>query len=95
MPPHPFYGQQAWRKLAAKRKAQWRKQGLPCGYCGEPLDWNARPIADHIKPRHTHPHLALAPENVQIVHHACNTLKARGTPPPTQTRADGFPEGWG
>ncbi len=72
----PFYSDRSWHKLRSKVKSQWKRSGRPCGICGKPLDWHAKPIVDHIQPRTTHPHLAHDIENLQVVHHACNTRKS-------------------
>ena len=92
--PHPFYGTPQWRKLRAKIKARWKAQGLPCGECGEPIDYRALPIVDHIVPRRDAPERALDPTNLQLVCHGCNTRRAHGISPTTVTQSDGFPEGW-
>jgi len=71
----PFYTSHQWHKLRSKVKAKWKANHMPCGYCGKPLDWQAKPIVDHIKPRSTHPQLALDETNLMVVHHRCNTRK--------------------
>ena len=90
-----FYSSLQWRKLRSKVKGKWRAKGLPCGECGLPIDWNAKPIVDHIIPRKTAPERSLDPTNLQVVCHGCNTRRAHGVAPAIQTRDDGFPEGWG
>lgn len=71
----PFYSSKAWWKIRAKVKAIWKAKGLACAYCNEPLDWDARPIVDHIKNRKQHPELALELTNLQVLHHRCNSVK--------------------
>jgi 5-methylcytosine-specific restriction endonuclease McrA len=71
----PFYRSRDWFKLRSKVKAIWKREQRPCAYCGEPIDWSSRPIADHIKNRKQFPHLALSIANICVVHHACNTKK--------------------
>ena len=94
MPPHPFYSSIEWKKLRAKVKARWKALGLPCGYCGDQIDYRAMPIVDHIVSRREAPERALDITNLQVTCHRCNTLKAHGKPPVTPTGMDGFPSGW-
>lgn len=94
MPPHPFYSSIEWKKLRSKVRARWKALGLPCAYCGEKLNYQAMPIVDHIIPRREAPERALDVTNLQVVCHACNTLKAHSKAPVTPTGADGFPPGW-
>ena len=93
--PHPFYSTQEWKRLRAKVKARWKALGLPCGECGVPIDWSAKPIVDHIVPRREAPERALDVSNLQVCCHGCNTRRAHGVAPAVQTGSDGFPEGWG
>ena len=96
-----FYSTNDWHKLRAKTKATWKAQGKPCAYCGEPIEWaiKGEAVVDHILNRKKHPHLALDPSNLQVVHggaKACNTKKAVWSENNNKPRinADGFPEGW-
>ena len=73
----PFYNSKDWRDLRDKVKARWKHLNLPCGYCGKALDWKDKPIADHIQSRKEYPELALEEHNIQMVHHHCNTQKAK------------------
>lgn len=94
--PDPFYSTKEWKKLRGKVKARWKWKGWPCGICGKDIDWSRdKTIADHIKPRRDAPHLELVLENIQMVHHACNTRKALEKNDAVLTRLDGFPQGWG
>lgn len=44
MPNDPFYKSKDWWKLRAKVKAQWKREGKPCGMCKQPIDWTSGPI---------------------------------------------------
>lgn len=57
MPNDPFYQSKDWWNLRSKVKAQWKREGKPCAMCKQPIDWNKRPIADHIEPRSKRPDL--------------------------------------
>lgn len=46
-----------------------------CPYCGKPIDRRQRLIVDHIHNRKQFPDLAHREDNLQVVHHACNTQK--------------------
>ena len=94
MPGDQFYYGKPWQKLRAQTKARWKRAGLPCGICQDPIDWNARPIVDHIISRRQAPHREMDPSNLQVVCHQCNSRKAKGVKV-VRTGADGFPEGWG
>jgi 5-methylcytosine-specific restriction endonuclease McrA len=76
-----FYSSVAWQSLRGKARARWRRLGLGCGMCRMPLDWDSPGAVsvDHIRPRATHPHLALQITNLQCLHTApChNGLKQR------------------
>lgn len=65
-----FYGSLAWQKLRSKVKAHWRRSNLPCGLCHGKLDWATKGavVVDHIKPRRTHPGLAMSPLNLMCAH---------------------------
>ena len=92
-----FYKLKAWRNLRDKTRRKWKREGLPCGYCGKPIDRAVKrgQIVDHIKPRHTHPHLELDESNLMVVYHACNSKKAawddRNMKP--DITAEGYPIG--
>ncbi len=58
-----------WRKL---RMEALRLHGARCQCCGASPATGAVMNVDHIKPRRTHPHLALDINNLQILCHECN-----------------------
>ncbi len=58
-----------WRKL---RMEALRLHGARCQCCGASPATGAVMNVDHIKPRKTHPHLALDINNLQILCHECN-----------------------
>lgn len=58
-----------WRKL---RMQTLLRYGPRCMCCGATPQTGAVMNVDHIKPRLTHPELALDPENLQILCNACN-----------------------
>jgi len=91
-----FYHTDKWLWLRKKVKARWKREGHPCGYCGESLDWSAVVIVDHIHNRKKFPDLALVEDNLQVVHHGCNTRKAahHENINTVRTNVDGFPDGW-
>ena len=90
-----FYQSYAWKQLRWKVRVNWKRANKACGLCSKPIDWQARPICDHIVPAKEAPHLALEYANPQMVCHGCNTIKAHRKEPETNTGLDGFPEGWG
>jgi hypothetical protein len=59
----------AWRKL---RMEALLKYGPKCMCCGATPATGAVIHVDHIKPRKTHPELALELNNLQILCHECN-----------------------
>lgn len=91
--PDKFYGTSKWKKISAKVKARWVKEGLPCYYCGHALVKEDRLTVDHVINRRKRPDLALNLNNLVVVHHACNTKKyyeqeAKDVP---MVGVDGFP----
>jgi len=58
-----------WRKL---RMEALLKYGPRCMCCGATPSTGAVMNVDHIKPRQTHPELALEINNLQILCHECN-----------------------
>jgi 5-methylcytosine-specific restriction endonuclease McrA len=54
-----------------------------------------RLIVDHIRSLKERPDLALSPQNLQLLHHSCNSRKAAWTEKANDTRirvgTDGFP----
>lgn len=59
----------AWRKL---RMQALLKYGPKCMCCGATPQTGAIMNVDHIKPRKTHPELAMSLDNLQILCHECN-----------------------
>ena len=52
------------------------RYGRRCMCCGAtPKDKVTIITVDHVKPRHTHPHLALDPNNLQVLCYSCNKGK--------------------
>lgn len=72
-----FYNRKEWWFLRNKITAYWKRNRLPCSWCGEPIDWGAKKswAVDHIKNRRDYPELALEPSNLTVVHQACNARK--------------------
>jgi 5-methylcytosine-specific restriction endonuclease McrA len=58
-----------WRRV---RMTALVKYGARCQCCGASPATGAVMHVDHIKPRRTHPELALDPENLQILCEECN-----------------------
>lgn len=58
-----------WRQL---RMQAFLKYGRKCQCCGATPESGAIMNVDHIKPRKTHPELALTLNNLQILCHECN-----------------------
>ena len=93
-----FIGSAAWKRLREQTRNRWRKAGLPCAMCGQPLDFSkGMTSVDHIVPRRERPDLALEASNLQVLHTSpChNSTKQRienGTDVPT-IGLDGFPAG--
>lgn len=69
------------RQLTAELKQVGRELQLPCGICGQPIDYdlpNEDPASfqrDHILSVKTHPHLEFEPSNQQPSHRRCNATK--------------------
>ena|SRR6266581_6503082 len=53
-----------------------KKHGGSCQLCGSRGSEDNPIQVDHIKPRSTHPHLALAEDNLQVLCKACNFGKS-------------------
>lgn len=64
---------QAWRSLRYRVLA---KSNRRCECCGASPMTGAVLHVDHIKPRSTHPHLELDPNNMQILCEVCNLGKS-------------------
>lgn len=58
-----------WRRL---RMMALKKYGPKCMCCGATPQTGAVMNVDHIKPRKTHPHLALDIDNLQVLCEECN-----------------------
>ncbi len=58
-----------WRTV---RMHVLKRDGAKCCCCGATPQTGAVMNVDHIKPRKTHPHLALDPRNLQTLCHECN-----------------------
>lgn len=67
-----FYSSDEWRAL---RYAAFAAYGRKCGCCGASPETGAVMHVDHIKPRFTHPELALELSNLQILCADCNQGK--------------------
>jgi 5-methylcytosine-specific restriction endonuclease McrA len=66
----PFLSSYEWRKL---RMVVIKKRGARCECCGaSPQDGKTQINVDHIKPRKTHPELALTDSNLQVLCGVCN-----------------------
>ena len=66
---HGFLASYEWRKL---RMQVLKRDGARCVCCGATPRDGIRVNVDHIKPRKTHPHLALEIANLQVLCSACN-----------------------
>lgn len=64
-----FLGSFEWRKLRMKAL---KLHGARCQCCGASPKDGIRIHVDHIKPRRTHPHLALDLDNLQVLCEVCN-----------------------
>jgi len=62
-----------------------KKHGRRCMCCGATPESGAVICVDHIKPRHTHPELALSESNLQVLCFTCN--KGKGAWDQTDFRA--------
>lgn len=67
-----FYSSRAWKIL---RYQAFEKHGNKCQCCGTSPSLGAVLHVDHIKPKSTHPHLALDLNNLQILCSDCNIGK--------------------
>ena len=64
-----FLSSYEWRKI---RLEALLKYGRKCLCCGSSPETGAVLNVDHIKPRKTHPELALCLDNLQVLCHECN-----------------------
>jgi hypothetical protein len=75
----------AWNTLRTKAKAQWKANDLPCGICGQPIDWSASgrtsygASVDHINPRHQTGQTLVPIEELRVVHNKCNAARGNRT----------------
>ena len=75
MPNDPFYKSPEWVKLRSKVRYKWLRDGKPCGMCKKIFAPHDRMIVDHIVPRKDAPYLALAEDNLQLLHWSCHNIK--------------------
>jgi len=68
-----FYRSVKWLRL---RMQAFERYGNRCSCCGATAEDGVHLHVDHIKPRSTHPELALDLENLQILCDACNLGKS-------------------
>jgi len=71
-----FLTSRSWREL---RYTVLKERGAKCECCGASAATGAAIHVDHIKPRFTHPELALVKTNLQVLCEDCNVGKVRGT----------------
>ena len=92
-----FYNQVAWHRAKNRTITRWRSRGLPCAYCGKPINWAEKRgyIVDHRMNRRQYPDLALDMDNLQVVHFRCNAEKFHREEKIDESKpeigADGFP----
>lgn len=94
MPNEPFYKTKAWRKL---RLNTLYRDKFTCTQCGASVAGKGRSRVDHIKPRRSHPELALEPTNVRTLCINCDAKRHAekgGGPERNPVGADGYPPGW-
>lgn len=66
-----FLDSVAWRKLST-----WQLRNVPwCEDCQEAGRTRPATDADHVHPRHSHPHLALEPTNLRSLCKRCHGIK--------------------
>ena len=95
VPGDPFYHSAAWKKLRAQTRARWKRAGLPCAWCNQPITPDQKTIVDHAIPRKDRPDLALDPGNMLVMHHACHSRKTQHVDysDRPEINADGIPVG--
>lgn len=75
----PFYLSPNWRKT---RLRILERDNYRCVKCGADVFGKGQARVDHVKPRSTHPHLALEPSNLRtlcVLHdHQAHRERARG-----------------
>lgn len=67
-----FLASFAWIRL---RMFVLERDGAKCACCGRTRKDGVKLNVDHIKPRKTHPELALDPDNLQVLCNVCNLGK--------------------
>ena len=78
----------AYQQLRAELRALWTQVNAACWLCGQAIDYTApanTPNAlelDHVKPRKSHPELALERSNCRPSHHRCNRGRGVSNPLP-------------
>lgn len=70
----PFLTSTAWRSL---RSLALKRDHHRCVNCGEDVSYPGKARVDHIKPRSTHPHLALALFNLRTLCGSCDNQAHR------------------
>lgn len=87
----------AYREMRAELSGWWRSINAPCWTCGQAVDYAAPANdpegldLDHVKPRSTHPHLALDRNNCRPAHVRCNRSRGNRDPRPA---LGGVTEDW-
>jgi 5-methylcytosine-specific restriction protein A len=90
-PTDPFYLTSQWRAI---RRRVLRRDNYRCVMCGADVSAVGTARIDHIKPRSTHPHLALDINNLRaLCAKRCDNRRHRekGWTEPTGCDADGWP----
>lgn len=72
--PTPFLKSQAWRTI---RVLALKRDGYRCVKCGRDVSASGASRVDHIKPRKTHPHLALSLPNLRTLCTTCDNQSHR------------------
>jgi hypothetical protein len=71
----------AWNTLRNKVKKQWRDNDLPCGICGQEIDWQSSgrtpygPSVDHIDSRMFGGETIVPMDQLRVVHTRCNSSR--------------------
>lgn len=88
MPGFGMLESDAWVSLRRDLRAEWSAANAPCWLCGQAIDYAAPAHdkealdVDHVRPRSTHPHLALDRNNCRPSHVRCNRSRGNGPPRP-------------
>ena len=94
-----FYQTPEWKALRRQVVKGWKARGLPCSYCGQPIDWAQRwaAIVDHVEPLRKAPALALEESNLVCMHYACHNKKTawQDLNKKPEVNAEGYPVGSG